>query len=80
MRATGITRAIDQFGRVVLPSELRRVMNVAPGDVVEFYTDPGAIIIKKYEITCVFCSQADDLVEFEGKKVCPECLEKLKKL
>ena len=58
MRATGITRAIDQFGRVVLPSELRRVMNVAPGDVVEFLTDPGAIIIKKYEITCVFCSQA----------------------
>lgn len=80
MRATGITRAIDQFGRVVLPSELRRVMNVSSGDIVEFYTDPGAIILKKYEISCLFCDQEDDLIDFEGKKICKDCLAKLKKL
>ena len=80
MRATGIIRAIDSFGRIVLPSELRKVMDVKAGDNLEFFTEDNRVIIKKYEITCLFCSNQDDLIDFEGKKICPECVEKLKKL
>ena len=51
MRATGIVRAIDSFGRIVLPSELRKVMDVKAGDNLEFFTEDNKVIIKKYEIT-----------------------------
>ena len=80
MRATGVIRAIDSFGRIVLPSELRKVMDVKAGDKLEFFTEENRVIIKKYEISCLFCSNQDDLIDFEGKKICPVCLSKLKEI
>lgn len=80
MRATGIIRSIDGFGRIVLPSELRKVMNVTTGNSLEFFTEDNKIIIKKYEICCLFCDEEHDLVNFSGKKICPKCLNKIKQL
>jgi len=80
MRATGVIRQIDAFGRIVLPAELRKVMNVQTGDNLEFFTEENQIIIKKYEVCCLFCNNQDDLIEFSGKKLCPVCLEKIKNL
>ena len=49
MKATGIIRRIDDFGRVVIPKEIRRNMGIKEGDPLEIYTDrDGAIIFKKY--------------------------------
>lgn len=50
MRATGIVRRIDDLGRVVIPKEIRRTMNIREGDPLELYTDrEGCIIFKKYQ-------------------------------
>lgn len=49
MKATGITRKVDELGRVVVPIELRRMMNIDVGDPLEIYTDNEQIILKKYE-------------------------------
>jgi len=79
MKATGITRKIDSLGRVVLPIELRRTLDVSEGDSLEIYVDGDSIILKKYEPSCVFCEESKDISTFGGKNVCSDCADKLVK-
>ncbi len=49
MRATGIVRRIDSLGRIVIPKEIRRTMQIREGDSLEIYVEAaGDIILKKY--------------------------------
>ncbi|WP_139490032.1 AbrB/MazE/SpoVT family DNA-binding domain-containing protein [Brevibacillus dissolubilis] len=75
MKATGIVRKVDELGRVVLPIELRRTFNIDIKDPIEIYVDGEKIILKKYQPSCVFCQQADNVTHFKGKLVCSTCLE-----
>lgn len=79
MKATGIVRAVDNLGRVVLPMELRRTLNIEEGTPLEIYTDEDKIILKKYTPGCTFCDNSSDLTNFKGKRICPQCLATLKK-
>lgn len=79
MKSTGIVRRIDELGRIVLPIELRRTFDIGEKDALEIYVDQDAIILKKFSRSCVFCSNASDVVEFKGKTICIECLTSLKK-
>ncbi len=78
MKSTGIVRKIDELGRVVIPIELRRNLDLEVKDPVEIYTEGDMIILKKYEPACIFCGQARDVSVIKGKSVCPACLEELK--
>ena len=49
MKATGIVRKVDELGRVVLPIELRRNLDIKEKDALEIYVDEDKIILKKYE-------------------------------
>lgn len=49
MKSTGIVRKLDQLGRVVLPKELRRTLELDKGDPVEIFTDQDQIILSKYQ-------------------------------
>ena len=80
VKATGITRKIDELGRIVLPKELRKTFGIEPGTPIEIYTEDGAIILKKYENRCILCGATEDVVEFKDKKACRKCIEELKKL
>lgn len=80
MKATGIVRKVDELGRVVLPIELRRTLNIEIKDPVEIYTHEDYILLKKYEPSCVFCGDSTDIVQINGKNVCKKCIEELKKL
>ena len=55
MKSTGIVRKVDELGRIVLPIELRRTLDIAEKDAIEIYVDGASIILKKYEPTCIFC-------------------------
>lgn len=79
MKSTGIVRKVDELGRVVLPIELRRTLDIAEKDALEIYVDDSTIILKKYEPACVFCTNAKDITVFKNKNICPECLSELKK-
>ena len=79
MKATGIVRAVDALGRVVLPMELRRTLDIKETDPLEIYTDEDKIILKKYTPGCTFCDNMSDLTNFKGKRVCQQCLATLKK-
>lgn len=78
MKSTGIVRKVDELGRVVLPIELRRTLNIAEKDALEIYVDGESIILKKYEPACIFCGNAKDVNVYKGKNICAQCLAELK--
>jgi len=79
MKAMGIVRPLDPMGRVVLPKELRRTLSIDKGDPLEIFVDGQEIILKKYEPACIYCGEAKDIKSVEGKNICQECIEKIKK-
>ena len=77
MKATGIVRKVDELGRIVLPIELRRTLNIRHEDPIEIFVDGDYIMLKKYEPACIFCDDAKDVINFKGKNVCPNCIREL---
>ncbi|MBZ2175059.1 AbrB/MazE/SpoVT family DNA-binding domain-containing protein [Schnuerera sp. xch1] len=80
MKSTGIVRKVDRLGRVVIPIELRRNLDIDEKDALEIFIDGEHIILKKYEPACIFCGQAKDVTTFKNKNICPSCLEELDNL
>ena len=77
MKSTGIVRRVDELGRIVLPIELRRTLDIAERDTLEIVVEGSAVILKKYRPTCIFCDSARDIAIFKGKNICPKCLREL---
>lgn len=48
MKSTGMVRAVDGLGRIVLPIELRRTLGIDVKDPVEIFVDGEQIVLKKY--------------------------------
>lgn len=77
MKPTGIVRSIDSLGRIVIPTELRKLLNIKDKDSLEIFTDDNCIILKKYQPSCIFCGSMDDIETYKGLIVCRECMRKL---
>ena len=84
--ATGIVRRIDELGRIVIPVEIRRSLNIQTAkekgskdkkdnDALEIFVDGEEIVLKKYNPGCHCCGSVDNLKEILGLKICPKCLE-----
>ncbi len=69
LKSTGIVRKVDELGRIVLPIELRRSLNIDTKDSLEIFVDDEKIILKKYEPADVFTGDMNDLIDYKGKKV-----------
>ena len=80
MKSTGIVRKVDELGRIVLPIELRRTLDIAERDSLEIYVEGSSIILKKYEPACIFCGDAKDVINHKGRNICRTCLEDIKKI
>lgn len=78
MKSTGIIRKIDMLGRIVLPIELRKHLEIEQGDDIEIFVDGNTVVLEKYNPTCVFCGGREMLIDFCGKNVCAACRKKLK--
>lgn len=78
MKSTGIVRKIDDLGRIVIPKELRKNMEMGPKEPVEIYVEGKKIILQKYQRGCIFCNEVNDVVEFQGKIICKSCLQEMK--
>ncbi len=77
VKSTGIVRKVDDLGRIVLPIELRRTLDIGERDAIEIFVDNNQIILKKYCPACIFCGEASDVKEYKGKLICPQCLAEL---
>ena len=72
MKSTGIVRKVDELGRIVLPIELRRTLDIAEKDALEIYVDGATIVLKKYQPACIFCDDATNVINFKGKDGVPQ--------
>ena len=78
MKSTGIVRNVDELGRIVIPKEMRKRMDIANNDPVEIYVEGDKIILAKYQPACIFCGGTVGISDFRDKKVCEECMSALR--
>jgi len=79
-KATGIVRRIDDLGRIVIPKEPRRTLNIQESDPIEIFVDGDRIILRKYhpDGSCSLCGTfSDRYAEFGHHRVCPGCAGKI---
>ena len=79
MKSTGIIRKVDELGRIVLPKEMRTTFDIKERDPIEIFVEGDNIILKKYNPTCVFCGNSENIYIYSGKNICKNCLDDLKK-
>ena len=80
MKTTGVIRQLDSLGRIVLPIELRRTLDIGPKDMLEIFVEGNSVILHTYEPDCFFCGNSRDLVSYRDKMICTRCLKELKQL
>ncbi|RAS91793.1 AbrB family transcriptional regulator [Priestia endophytica] len=73
MKSTGMVRKIDELGRIVLPKELRRTLNLEQKEPIEIFVEGENIILRKYQPgkACMITGQIseDNMVLADGKLI-----------
>ncbi len=73
INSIGIIRRIDVLGQIVIPVEIRKVLNIDYNDGIAFFVDEDKIVLRKHESFCIFCKGAEGLLYFKGKYICVKC-------
>ena len=77
MKSTGIVRKLDELGRIVIPKEIRKKLEIGQKDSIEIFIDGRSIVLKKFESGCIFCSNSKDLILFKDKLICKNCVKNI---
>ena len=84
MENTGMFRKVDSLGRFVLPKELRKTLNINQDDCLQIFLEGDSVILRKSEQKCVICNKTENdsesFLTLDNKKICKECLQKIKSL
>lgn len=78
MKATGIVRELDFLGRIVLPVQIRKKLEIEIQDPLEIYVGDDFIMLKKYFPQCVLCGESDNILTFQAKNICKKCKDEIK--
>lgn len=80
MKATGIVRKIDELGRVVIPAELRKTLDIKDRDSLEVFVDGERVVLKKYAPGCICCGSLNNNLNRlpNGKMICEKCRRETK--
>ena len=78
MDRSNLVRKVDELGRVVIPIELRKFLDIKEKDSLEISLTDRGIFIKKEEPFCVFCNSNINLKLYCNKNICKSCIENLK--
>lgn len=82
MKQTGIIRQIDKLGRVVIPADIRKKLNLEVGTNVEVFINDDEVILKKHKFYgCQLCGEAEEkkIVQQFGLRLCKKCIVELGK-
>ena len=71
-------RKIDELGRIVIPIEIRKFLEINEKDSLGISLENNGIFIKKEEPHCVFCGSTTDLHTLLEKSICKKCIKSLK--
>lgn len=79
VKSTGIVRKVDELGRLTIPKEIRKQLNIRDNvDSFEMFTDGKNLILRKYAPSCVFCNSFEsDMISYKGMNVCKSCINEL---
>ena len=78
MKTKGIIRKADELGRIVIPKEMRRKLDIDVGTPLEMHLEGDTIVMKRDHNACIFCRGENELEMFKGKPVCAACRAELK--
>lgn len=80
MKRRGITRTIDDVGRVTIPTELRERYDFTKGSEVEFFVEGQDIVMISAEdrSRCVICGEPTEKMH-RGKAVCETCKREIRR-
>lgn len=74
---TGMSRKVDELGRIVIPKEIRNKFDIKTNDRLDIYIENDVISLIKDSKKCIFCFNTKDLIEQNNKYVCNKCMQKL---
>ena len=77
VRSVGTARRIDQLGRVVVPAELRKILGIRKGDLLDIRVEDGRLVLVKIEPECAICGGSDNLQKLHEKQICKDCVGEL---
>lgn len=77
MKKNFSVRKIDNLGRIVIPMDFRRALEIEEWDELRISLEESRIVVEKAIPRCTFCENTQDLTEFHGKFICPNCLKSL---
>ena len=78
---TGMSRPIDNLGRIVIPMEIRRGLGWKTDDrldvAVGTYNGEAAVVLCKRHVGCIICGATHDLQGIPGTKklICKSCMK-----
>lgn len=70
-------KRITSHGSINIPRALRTEMGMQERDPVEVVVENNQIVVKPYNVRCIFCGTTEDVKEFMNKGICRGCLTKL---
>lgn len=79
MKQIGYVSKIDTLGRVVIPKPVRQMFNLEKEDAIEILPKDNGLLIRKYQPTCLFCGEIDNVITHEGVTVCENCVKRMYK-
>ncbi len=78
MKSPCLIRKMDDLGRIVIPSQLRKGMDLQPGDTLELYMEEDRLVLQRFSPACVFCGGIRELMTYQGKNICARCVHTIK--
>ncbi len=77
MKSTGVSRGIDELGRIVIPKEIRTMLDLPEGTKMEFFVESTSIVLKKHVSGCALCG-GEGVLLINGKMLCQACIDEIK--
>ena len=72
MKSVRITRKVDELGRIVIPSEIRKHLDVE--------LRGEEVVLRKSQDTCRLCGSDSDLIALDDCYICRSCAKRIKDL
>ena len=70
-------RQLDKLGRLVIPAEMRKELNINPGDELKMTVEGNGIFIAKSG--CIYCGKTHSAIYHKGIQLCEFCLDSINK-
>ncbi|MDD7388195.1 MAG: AbrB/MazE/SpoVT family DNA-binding domain-containing protein [Lachnospiraceae bacterium] len=80
MKSTGVIRKLDELGRITIPIELRRSLQLDEKDSLEIFVEGDRIILTKHCDCDIFTGSKKDLIEYMGKTISRDTIKELAEL